>query len=194
MTGEPSPARQRRILGLTFGLNVLLAAGLAVGGWTADSSSLLANAVDNASDSVVYALSLFAVGAGARWKRAAATVSGALLIVFAIGVLGDTARRYIFGSEPIGATMMTLAIVAAIINLVCLRLMQSLKTSDPNIKAARTFSFNDFIGNGGILLAGAAVAWTGQQWPDLVVGAAVAAISLKGGVAILRDASDHGGQ
>jgi Co/Zn/Cd efflux system component len=72
--------------------------------------------------------------------------------------------------------------------------MQSLKTSDPNIKAARTFSFNDFIGNGGILLAGAAVAWTGQQWPDLVVGAAVAAISLKGGVAILRDASDHGGQ
>ena len=193
MTGEPSPARQRRILGLTFGER---AACRRSSRWRLDRG--LKQPPRQRTRQCLRQCRLCPKPVrrrrGARWKRAAATVSGALLIVFAIGVLGDTARRYIFGSEPIGATMMTLAIVAAIINLVCLRLMQSLKTSDANIKAARTFSFNDFIGNGGILLAGAAVAWTGQQWPDLVVGAAVAAISLKGGVAILRDASDHGGQ
>ena len=57
------------------------------------------------------------------------------------------------------------------------------------VKAAETFSFNDFASNGGILVAGALVLWLGQAWPDLVVGVLVAAIALKGGVDILRDAA-----
>jgi Co/Zn/Cd efflux system component len=62
-------------------------------------------------------------------------------------------------------------------------------SGDVNMKAAETFSFNDFASNGGILVAGALVLWLGQAWPDLVVGVLVAAIALKGGVDILRDAA-----
>ena len=55
------------------------------------------------------------------------------------------------------------------------------------MKAAETFSFNDFASNGGILIAGGLVLWLDQSWPDLVVGLIVAGIAVKGGVDILRD-------
>ena len=95
-------------------------------------------------------------------------------------------------TEPIGPTMMGLAVVAAIINLICLQLIRRQHSGDVNMKAAETFSFNDFASNGGILIAGGLVLWLGQAWPDLVVGVLVAAIALKGGIDILRDAARDG--
>ena len=56
------------------------------------------------------------------------------------------------------------------------------------MQAAETFSFNDFISNGGIIIAGVVVLLTGANWPDLVVGVAVALVAIYGGFEILRDA------
>ena len=93
------------------------------------------------------------------------------------------------GTEPIGWTMMGMSVIAAIINLVCLQLIRRQSSDDVNMKAAETFSFNDFASNGGILVAGGLVLWLDQSWPDLLVGLIVAAIALKGGIDILRDAA-----
>lgn len=87
--------------------------------------------------------------------------------------------------------MITMALIGAVVNGVCLWLLKRLEEPDVNLRAATTFSFNDFVSNGGIVVAGAIVLWTGQNWPDLVVGAAVAAIAIKGGIEILRDAADE---
>src|SRR3546814_1754732 len=83
--------------------------------------------------------------------------------------------------------MMIMSAIAAIVNYACLRLLQRLKDPDVNLRAATTFSFNDFISNGGILIAGVLVLWLGTNWPDLLVGFATALIAIKGGVEILRD-------
>ena len=56
------------------------------------------------------------------------------------------------------------------------------------MRAAETFSLNDFASNGGILVGGALVLWLDQAWPDLVVGLLVAGVALKGGLEILKDA------
>ena len=181
--------QQRRTLLIVLILNALLFLGLGAGGILADSSALLANAVDNASDSVVYLISFVAIGRAASWKRGAARLSGILLLVFAAGVLIDVGRRWWFGTEPVGWTMMGLALVAAIVNLVCLMLLRRDTSGDVNMEAAETFSLNDFASNGGILVAGALVMWLDQSWPDLVVGMLVAAIAVKGGIEILRSAS-----
>jgi Co/Zn/Cd efflux system component len=180
---------QRRTLLMVLLLNALLFVGLGIGGLLADSSALLANALDNASDSAVYLISFLAVGRAVIWKTRAARVSGILLLVFAGGVLLDVLRRTLMGTEPVGWTMMGLAVVAAIVNLVCLQLIRRQRSDDVNMKAAETFSFNDFASNGGILVAGGLVLWLDQSWPDLVVGLIVAAIAVKGGVDILRDAA-----
>ena len=189
MASDQEDRRQRRTLLTVLGLNAGLAAALGVGGVSADSSALLANAVDNASDAAVYLISFLAIGRPGSWKRGAARLSGIMLLIFAAGVLLDAGRRFLVGTEPIGPTMMGLAVVAAVVNLICLHLIRRQKSGDVNMKAAETFSFNDFASNGGILVAGGLVMWLDQAWPDLVVGVLVAAIAAKGGVEILRDAA-----
>lgn len=179
---------QRRTLLVVLILNALLFVGLAVGGLLADSSALIANAADNASDSLVYLLSFLAVGRGVHWKRRAARLSGILLLVFAGLVILDVGRRWLVGAEPFGVTMMAMALVAAAINLLCLILIRRAQSDDVNMRAAETFSFNDFASNGGILVAGGLVMWLDQAWPDLVVGVIVAFIAIKGGLEILKDA------
>jgi Co/Zn/Cd efflux system component len=179
---------QRRTLLLVLVFNALLFVGLGVGGLLADSSALIANAADNASDSLVYLLSFLAVGRAAHWKRRAARTSGVLLLVFAAGVLLDAGRRWLFGAEPFGPTMMVMALVAAAINLSCLVLIRRAQSGEVHMRAAETFSVNDFASNGGILIAGALVMWLHKPWPDLVVGVIVAIIAAKGGLEILEDA------
>ncbi len=191
MTEATSQDRQQqRALLAVLVLNALLFVGLGAGGILADSSALLANAVDNGTDSVVYLISFLAVGRALAWKKGAARVSGILLLTFAVGVLLDVGRRWWVGAEPVGWTMMGLALIAAVINLVCLMLLKRVRTDDVNMEAAETFSLNDFAANGGILVAGGLVMWLDQAWPDLVVGVLVAALAVKGGIEILRNAGD----
>ena len=190
MTASPDAkvSAERRTLWIVLLLNAAIAAGFFMTGLIGDSSALIANGVDNLSDTAVYALSLIALSHGPTWKTRAATVSGVMLLIFAVGILIDVGRRYVQGSDPIGPTMMVMSAIAGVVNYACLRLLQKLKQPDVNLRAATTFSFNDFISNGGILIAGALVLWLEANWPDLLVGMATALIAIKGGIEILRDA------
>ena len=166
---------KRKTLWIVLWLNVAIAVGFFATGLFGDSNALLANGLDNTSDAAV-------------WKRGAARLSGIMLLVFSAGVIIDAIRRFLEGSEPVGVIMMIMAAIAGGVNLLCLRLLQKLQNKDVNLRAATTFSFNDFVSNGGILIAGVIVLWTGSNWPDLIVGIAVACIALYGGIEILRDA------
>ena len=185
---DPRDLGHRRTLVLVLALNLALTAGFAMGGFVGDSSALLANALDSASDSLVFVISLLALSRGDAWKRGAARVSAATLLLFAAGILADAVRRYFGGSEPLGQTIMVMGVIGAIVNALCLWLLLRLKNKDVNLRAAATFSLNDFASNGGIFVAGGLVLWSGSNWPDLLVGVAVAAIAIKGAVDILRDA------
>ena len=185
---KPTTAAARRTLWIVLALNLALTAGFAFAGVIGDSSALLANALDSASDSLVFAISLAALGRKGAWKRGAARVSGITLLLFAAGIIVDAVRRYFMGSEPLGPTIMIMGAIGAALNALCLWLLVRLRHKDVNLRAATTFSFNDFASNGGIFVAGGLVMWTGANWPDLLVGAAVAAVAVKGGIDILRDA------
>ena len=179
---------KRRTLWIVLVLNVAIAIAFFGTGIVADSSALIANGLDNSSDALVYALSLLALSRSQKWKRGAARLSGIMLLIFAAGVIVDVGRRFVEGSEPGGWLMMAMAAVAGVINLASLRLLQKIEDKDVNLRAATTFSLNDFISNGGIIIAGVIVLFTGANWPDLVVGLAVAGIAVYGGVDILRAA------
>ena len=187
---DATDTKERKVLVIVLALNVVLVISLMITGIMADSSGLLANAIDNASDVAVYAISLFAVGRPIHFKRIAASGSGVMLLLLALGVLIEALRRFMTGSEPIGLTMMIMAVIAGIINLACVKLLAGLEEKDVNLRAAETFSINDFVSNGGILLAGLLVLWTGQPWPDLLVTLGVAVVVAKGGLEILRDAKE----
>lgn len=108
--------------------------------------------------------------------------------MFAAGIV-EAARRYFARSEPIGATVIIMAVVAGSVNLLCLILLKRLRHKDVNLRAATTFSLNDFIAKGGILVSGAVVLWTGMNWPDLIITVAIAALAMKAGIDILAEAN-----
>ena len=188
------PVRQKSILRQVLLWNLGLFVGLGIAGWVADSSALMANAVDNASDAAVYLISYLAIDRQPAWKRWAAMLSGVMLLLFACFVLADVVRRWLGDVEPVGMTMMVLALVAAGINLWCLVLIRRVRSNDVNMQAAETFSFNDFISNGGVLVAGALVLWIGSPWPDLVAGALIALVAIVGGIRILRSVRAENGR
>lgn len=179
--------KEWRTLWIVLLLNAAISIAFFITGLVADSSALIANGVDNLSDAAVYALSLIALTRGHVWKDRAAMVSGIMLLIFAAGILADVGRRYFQGSDPIGPTMIVMSAVAGVINFYCLRLLQRLEQPDINLRAATTFSFNDFISNGGIILAGVLVLVLGSNWPDLIVGLSTALFAIKGSFDILRD-------
>lgn len=180
-------AEQRRVLLQVMLLNLLLSSALAATGISADSSGLIANALDNLSDSVVYAISYFAIERSPRRKTIAASASGIMLLVLAAAVVADALRRFVVGAEPVSGTMVAMSVIAAGINIWSLRLLRRLPRTDVNLRAAYTFSINDFVSNLGVLIAAGLVAWTGRFWPDAVVGLVIAVVVGKGGVDILRD-------
>lgn len=179
---------KRRTLWIVLWLNVAIAAGFYVTGYLADSSALLANGLDNSSDAVVYILSLLALNRSREWKRGAARLSGIMLLLFAGAVIVDAVRRFLEGSAPGGGLMMTMAVVAAAVNIACFQLLRRLESPDVNLRAASTFSFNDSVSNAGVVAAGLMVMLTGDNWPDLLVGIVVAGVAIYGAVSILRDA------
>ena len=188
------PVRQKSILRQVLLWNLGLFVGLGIAGWVADSSALMANAVDNASDAAVYLISYLAIDRQPAWKRWAAMLSGVMLLLFACFVLADVVRRWLGDVEPVGMTMMVLALVAAGINLWCLVLLRRVQSDDVNMQAAETFSFNDFISNGGVLVAGGLALWIGSPWPDLVAGALIAVVAIVGGIRILRSVRAENGR
>ena len=53
------------------------------------------------------------------------------------------------------------------------------------MKASWIFSANDVVINMGVIVAGALVAWTGSNYPDLIIGTVVGFIVLNGARRIL---------
>lgn len=157
-------------------------------GIIADSAGLLGAALDNLGDAAVYAVSLYTVGRTAVAKARAAQLSGVLLTVAGLGLLGEVVRRFVGGSEPIGLAMIFTAIVNAATNLLNLRLLRSHRERGVHLKASWIFTTNDMFANLGIVLSGLAVMILGSPVPDLVIGVIVVGIVLHGAWEILTEA------
>lgn len=179
---------QRSTLRVVLVINAAMFLTEIVVGIVAGSTGLIADSLDMLADASVYAISLYAVGRAARIRRGAATASGVLQLILGIGVLAEAGRRFVSGGEPVGFLMMGMGVVALTANLYCLRLIAKHKGGDVNFRASYIFSANDVIANIGVIISGLIVKLSGSQIPDLVIGILIAAVVIRGGVKILKDA------
>jgi len=161
----------------------------AVAGWLGESSGLIADSLDMLADATVYGIGLYAVGRPLMAKARAAFASGVSQIALGIGVLGDVARRFLVGSDPISALMIAVGAVALVANVTCLLLIAKHRQGGVHMRASWIFSKNDVIANLGVIFSGALVIVLGSRFPDLVIGAAIATIVIRGGFEILREAN-----
>ena len=67
-------------------------------------------------------------------------------------------------------------------------LLTRFRHRDINLRSVWLCSRNDLVNNLGVIAAAGAVAWLGRGWPDLVVGALVAALFLHTSYEVLRTA------
>jgi len=185
---EHATQLERRTLWLVLWINATMFLVEFSWGWRAGSSGLLADALDMLADAVVYALSLMAVGRSLRQQRHAAELSGWLQIALALLVLADAVRRFIEGSEPLSGPMMGVGLLALIANVICLDLVRRHRDGGVHMRASVIFSTNDTVANVGVIVAGLLVAWSGSALPDLLIGAAISLLVLRGGERILHDA------
>ncbi len=184
---ELKDREERGVLIALLAINGVMFVAEMAAGWYADSTALIADALDMLADAAVYAIALYAVGRSLAHKRRAARLSGWFQILLGLGVLADVARRALTGSEPEPLWMAAVGAVALAANLVCLRLIHRHRHGGAHMRASWIFSCNDVIANAGVILGALLVATLGSPWPDLLIGAAIAALVVSGGVRILRD-------
>jgi Co/Zn/Cd efflux system component len=182
-TGDSDEATTLRLL---LAINATMFVVEIAAGWLAQSAGLIADSLDMFADAAVYGVSLYAVGKAASVKSAAARMSGYLQLLLALGALFEVARRFVVGSEPESAVMMSIALLALAANASCMALIAKHRLGGVHMRASWIFSTNDVIANVGVIVAGALVAWTGSAFPDLVIGTAIALVVLSGAVRILR--------
>jgi len=154
-------------------------------GLIAQSAGLIADSLDMLADAAVYGLALYAVGHGIKMQVRAAHVAGILQLILAVGVLVEVGRRFLFGSDPQSLMMMTVASVALVANISCLLLIAKHREGGAHMKASWIFSANDVVINLGVILAGLLVAWTGSNYPDLIIGGVVGGFVVIGAKRIL---------
>jgi cation diffusion facilitator family transporter len=177
---------QRRVLVIVLAINVALFIGEFGAGWWAGSTALQADSLDSLGDAGVYALSLFVVGRSLRWRAGAGVVKGAIQGLFGLAVLAEVVRKALFGATPDAPIMAVAATIALAGNAACFILLTRFRHQDINLRSVWLCSRNDLFSNAGVIVAAGAVAWLGQGWPDLVVGALVALLFLHTSFEVLR--------
>ena len=188
---EVTTANERRVLRIALGLNAAMAVVGGLAGWIAQSSGLLADALDMLSDATAYAIALFAIGRSALFKVRAATFSGGILLVLGGGVLFEVGRRLIYGAEPLSEWMIGTALLSLVVNLTVLRLLAPMKAGEVHLRATWLFTRADVVANLGVILAGLLVFWLGVPYPDFVIGTLIGLYVIKEAIEILRHAKSE---
>ena len=156
-------------------------------GFISKSMGLVADSLDMLADALVYGLSLWAVGSTVLRKKKVARLSGYFQLALALLGLSEVIRRFIsFEEVPDFQTMIIVSVLALIANSVCLYLLQKSKSKEAHMKASMIFTSNDIIINTGVILAGILVMVTQSKYPDLIIGAIVFLIVVRGAFRILK--------
>ncbi len=181
-----APSVEAKTLKYLLGINFTMFIVEIALGFYAESTGLLADGLDMLADSFVYGLSLYAVGKSIAMKHKAAFFSGVMQISLGILCLIEVGRKFYFGSEPLSNYMIVISLIALAANLFCLVLIHKHKDGEVHMKASWIFSANDVVVNTGVIISGVLVYVLKSNIPDLIIGAIVSFIVIRGGLAIIK--------
>lgn len=180
---------ERRTVRTALTLNFsMFAVGIVAGYW-AQSTGMMADALDMLTDGVAYAFALMAITRGPAFKRNTARWTGGVLVVLGALIVVDVVRRGVFGSEPLGAAMMVYSVASFAVNLFVLLRLSRYRRGEVHLRASYICTRADVIANIGVFVSGGIVAVTGLRFADLAVGFAIGIYVLKEANEILREAN-----
>ena len=178
----------RRILWPALFINAAMFGVEMAAGVIGQSVALQADAVDFLGDAATYAITLMVLGAGIRWRAAAAMVKGASMGVFGLWVLGNSVYHVMFPAEPSAVLMGGVGVLALAANVVVALMLFAYREGDSNMRSVWLCSRNDAIANIAVIMAASGVWASGTGWPDLAVGGVIAALALSSAFVVIRQA------
>lgn len=180
---------ERATLRIALRLNAaMFVIGMGAGLW-AQSSGLMADALDMLADASAYAIALMAVMRGASFKRNAARWSGALLLVLGVGIVLDATRRILYGSEPQGVVMMAFSALSLAVNGAVLHMLGKFRKGEVHLRATWIFTRIDVLVNMAVFASGLLVWLTTLRIVDPLIGLGIGLYVVKEAVEILRQAA-----
>ncbi|WP_395401080.1 cation diffusion facilitator family transporter [Pseudoduganella sp. UC29_106] len=159
-----------------------------IGGILAQSTSLLADALDMFGDALVYGFSLIVLARSERWHARAALLKGFFMLAFGLAVLAEAGYKLWHPPTLEVVTMGTIGFLALFANLICFYLLYRHRSDNLNMSSTWLCSRNDLIANVGVLLAAAGSHLLASYWPDVVVGVVIAALFVSSASGVIRQA------
>jgi Co/Zn/Cd efflux system component len=176
-----------KLLWTVLSINLGVFAVELLAGLIARSMGLVADSLDELADALVYALSIYAITGTVATQKHIARTSGVLQFVLATWGFFEIIRRFTEnGPLPNFMVMIVFSCIALIGNATSLYLLRKSKTQEVHIKATRIFTSNDIIVNLGVIISAIFVAVTQNKIPDIVIGAIVFIIVLRGAIRIFK--------
>lgn len=180
--------KYRRVLWIALIINAAMFGVELKGGLSADSVSLLADAIDFFGDAANYGVSLFVLGMATIWRARTAIVKGLTMGGYGVFVLGAATWNLINGTVPTASTMGLIGSLALAANLFVAFLLYAYRNGDANMRSVWLCTRNDAVSNLAVIAAAMGVFGTGAGWPDVVVAAIMGTLGLTAAYTIIRQA------
>ena len=179
--------QEKRVLWQVLAINFFFFALEMLTGFFAGSMGLVADSLDMLADSIVYALSLFAVDETISRKKNVAGTAGYFQLVLAVLGFVEVIRRFVgHGEIPDFRLMIIISLLALSGNAICLYLLRKSKSQEAHMQASMIFTSTDVIVNLGVIIAGIIVYLTTSKLPDLIVGTIIFVLVGRGAYRILQ--------
>jgi Co/Zn/Cd efflux system component len=188
----PSPERMtnlpryRLILWVAVVVNAAMFVVELRAGFSANSLSLWADAIDFGGDALNYGMSLAVLASAIAWRARVALFKGSCMMGLGVGVLVHAVWSAWRGEVPEPLIMGSVAVVALVANVGVAWMLYAFREGDANMRSVWLCSRNDAIGNVAVLAAAGGVLGSGSAWPDLLVASAMASLALTSGWQVLK--------
>ena len=183
--------RYRKILWVALAINAAMFIVEVVGGFNANSVSLMADAIDFFGDAMNYAISLLVLSMSLMWRARAAFLKGITMGLFGLFVLASAIWSFIHGKVPEPYTMGLIGMLALVANVSVAFMLYAYREGDANMRSVWLCSRNDAIGNLAVILAAVGVFGSGSSWPDLLVALIMAGLGLSASIQVSRQAIEE---
>lgn len=180
--------RQRGTLQIVLVINAVMFFVIAAAAMYGQSTSLLADSLDNLGDALTYGLSLYAVSKDTSVKAKVALFKGALIGLASVTVIAQIVYKLFIPALPIFEVMGGFSLLGLLANGLCLFLLWRHRHEDVNMSSVWECSRNDIASNLSVFIAAGAVWLTDTGWPDIVVAIGLVLLLLRSSVRVISAA------
>ncbi len=169
-----------------------------IGGVLAGSLALLADAGHMLTDTMALALAAVAFHVSKRpadssltygyqrFQILAAFVNGLSLLVIVGWILFEATKRVFVPRDVLGETMLTVAAIGLVVNIVAFAVLHSGDRDNLNIRGAALHVAGDLLGSVAAIVAAIVIIYTGWVMIDPILSVAVAALILRSAWSLVK--------